>query len=278
MAKTPVIDFHVHVARPEDYHPWVVEWMQSLIKNVSIEQFRELMTPPALIGILDDCGIDYAVILPDMHPKTVGTVTNEFVAEFCRGSDRFIPFASVNPHLVNNPRAELRRCLDDLGMRGLKLAPTYAHFYPNDPALYPMYSLAEEREIPVMFHTGSSVFKGSKIKFGEPALLDDVAVDFPNLTIILVHSGRGFWYDQAAFLARLHPNMYMEIAGLPPQKLMTYFPEFERLADKVLFGSDWPGLPSLKKNMEDIRALPISDEAKTKILGGNAARLLEMSA
>jgi hypothetical protein len=59
---------------------------------------------------------------------------------------------------------------------------------------------------------------------------------------------------------------------------MTYFPEFERLADKVLFGSDWPGLPSLKKNMEDIRALPISDEAKTKILGGNAARLLEMSA
>ncbi len=276
MAEWPVIDFHVHVARPEDYHPWVVEWMQSLLKRASLEQFRDLMTPEGLLAVMDDCGISHAVILPDMHPKTVGLVTNEFVAEFCRGHERLIPFASVNPHLVPSPREELRRCLDDLGMRGLKMAPTYAHFYPNDPSLYPLYALAEERQIPVMFHTGSSVFKGAKIKFGEPMLLDEVAVDFPNLTILLVHSGRGFWYDQAAFLARLHPNMYMEIAGLPPQKLMTYFPELERLADKVIFGSDWPGLPSLKKNIEDIRALPLSDEAKEKILYRNAARLLRI--
>jgi hypothetical protein len=274
MATMPVIDFHVHAARPEDYHPWVVDWMRSLLGEASLEKFRYLMTPPGLLSVMDECGVAYAVILADMHPKTVGIVTNESVAEFCSGSERLIPFACVNPHLVSSPRGELRRCLDDLGMRGLKLAPTYAHFYPNDTSLYPMYALAEERGIPVMFHTGSSVFKGSKVKFGEPVLLDDVAVDFPGLTILLVHSGRGFWYDQAAFLARLHANVYMEIAGLPQQKLLTYFPEFERLADKVIFGSDWPGLPSLKKNIEGIRALPISEDAKEKILHSNAARLL----
>jgi hypothetical protein len=277
MATMPVIDFHVHAARPEDYHPWVVEWMQSLLKETSLERFRALMTPRGLLSVMNDCGVSHAVILADMHPKTVGLVTNEFVAGFCRDSDRLIPFACVNPHLVSSPREELRRCLDGLGMRGLKLAPTYAHFYPNDTALYPMYALAEERRIPVMFHTGSSVFKGSKIKFGEPLLLDDVAVDFPDMTILLVHSGRGFWYEQAAFLTRLHANVYMEIAGLPPQKLLTYFPEFERLADKVIFGSDWPGLPSLKSNIEAIRELPISEDAKAKILYGNAARLLGLS-
>lgn len=277
MGTTPVIDFHVHVARPEDYRPWVVEWMQSLVGG-SLEQFRDLMTPSALLALLDDCGIDYAVVLADMNPKTVGLVTNEFVSEFCQGQPRLFPFASVNPHLANSPREELHRCLDDLGMKGLKLTPTYSHFYPNDPSLYPMYALAEERRIPVMFHTGSSVFKGSKLKYGDPLLLDELAVDFPGLTIIQVHSGRGFWYDRAAFLARLHPNMYMEIAGLPPKKLLTYFPEFERLADKILFGSDWPGLPSLKQNLEDIRALPISERAKAQILGGNAARLLGLSA
>ena len=104
--------------------------------------------------------------------------------------------------------------------------------------------------------------------------MDDVAVDFPDLTLLMVHSGRGFWYDRAYFLTKLHTNMYMEIAGLPPQKLLTYFPEIEKVADKVIFGSDWPGMPHIGRNIEIIRELPLSDETKDKILGGNAARIL----
>ena len=108
----------------------------------------------------------------------------------------------------------------------------------------------------------------------DPLFMDDVAVDFPDLTLLMVHSGRGFWYDRAYFLAKLHANMYMEIAGLPPQKLLDYFPELERVADKVVFGSDWPGMPHIKRNVEIIRGLPLSEETKEKILGGNAARIL----
>ncbi|MFB0536488.1 MAG: amidohydrolase family protein, partial [Anaerolineae bacterium] len=86
-----------------------------------------------------------------------------------------------------------------------------------------------------------------------------------------------FWYDRAFFLARLHEHVYMEITGLPPQKLLVYFPELEKLADKVIFGSDWPAVTDIAANIAAIRRLPLAEETKDKILGGNAARLLGLS-
>ncbi len=139
-----------------------------------------------------------------------------------------------------------------------------------------LYAKAQELHIPVMIHTGSSVFKGARLKYGDPLHLDDVAVDFPDLTLLMVHSGRGFWYDRAFSLTILHANLYMEIAGLPPHKLLDYFPELERVADKVIFGSDFPGVPDIGRNIEAIRGLPLQAETKEKILGGNAARILGM--
>jgi len=78
-----------------------------------------------------------------------------------------------------------------------------------------------------MFHPGSSLFRGFRLKYGDPLNLDDVAVEFPDLVIVQAHGARGFWYDRAAFLARIHPNVYMEVAGLPPHRLLDYFPELE---------------------------------------------------
>ena len=95
------------------------------------------------------------------------------------------------------------------------------------------------------------------------------------MPLIQVHGGRGFWYQRAFFLARLHRNVHLEIAGLPPHKLLEYFPELEKNADKIIFGSDWPGLRSIRRNIETIRSLPLSDDTKAKILGGNATRLLD---
>lgn len=269
----PVIDFHFHPIEYETYTPWAKEYLASVVGDM--DSFMERMrTPQAVVEMLQEEGVDYAVVLADISPITTGVITNESVADFCRDYDRLIPFATINPRLTAQPDKELERLVRGLGFRGLKLYPTYNHFYPNESALYPLYAKAQELAIPVMIHTGSSAFRGSRLKYGDPLFIDDLAVDFPDLVLIQVHSGRGFWYERAFFLARLHPNVYMEIAGLPPQRLLAYFPELERNADKIIFGSDWPGVKSIKANIEAIRGLPLGEESKEKILGGNAARIL----
>jgi predicted TIM-barrel fold metal-dependent hydrolase len=270
---TPVIDFHLHAGLYHDLHPWVIEWMKTEIEDPKA-YVSSVLTREGIVRFLRENGVDYAVALAELSPITTGVLSNEGVAELCRGIDCLIPFCNINPFLMADLSGELERYVAEMGFRGVKLYPTYQHFYANDSRLYPLYAKAQELGIPVMIHTGSSIFRGARLKYGDPLYMDDIAVDFPELVLLIVHSGRGFWYDRAYFLAKLHANVYMEISGLPPQKLLDYFPELERVADKVVFGSDWPGMPHVKRNIEIIRGLPLSEEAKEKILGGNAARIL----
>jgi len=276
----PVVDFHIHIGEPGEMKPWVKEYFANYEKGSGVEGVmgkNGKIDPDALLDLLHKNGVDYGVILAELSPITTGVTPNERVAEFCQGRREFIPFANLNPYLQSRLGDELERCVSDLGMKGVKLYPTYQQFYPNDPALYPLYSKAQDLKIPVMVHTGSSLFRGSRLKYGDPVLLDDVAVDFPELTLIQVHSGRGFWYESAFFLAQLHPHVFMEISGLPPQNLLKYFPDLEKNADKILFGSDWPGVPGIGKNIEALRALPLREETKRKILGENAAKILKLN-
>jgi len=270
---TPVIDFHLHAGLYHEMHPWVIEWMKNELDDPQ-SFVSDVLTRERIVSYLADNGVDYAVALAELSPITTGVLSNEGVAELCRGIDRLIPFCNINPFLIADLAGQLEWYVTEMGFRGVKLYPTYQHFYANESRLYPLYAKAQELQIPVMIHTGSSIFRGARLKYGDPLYMDDVAVDFPDLTLLMVHSGRGFWYDRAYFLAKLHANMYMEISGLPPQKLLVYFPELEQVADKVVFGSDWPGMPHIKRNIEVIRGLPLKEETKEKILGGNAARIL----
>jgi len=271
-----VIDFHIHIGFYHDVHPWVIEWMKTQGTDPGALE-EDVLTPEKFSRYLRENGVDYGVALAELSPITTGTLSNEAVAEFCQDIDCLIPFCNINPYLVADLPGELEHLVTEMGFKGMKLYPTYHHFYANSARLYPLYAKAQELGIPVMLHTGSSIFKGARMKYGDPLFLDDVAVDFPDLTLLIVHSGRGFWYDKAFFLAKLHANLYMEIAGLPPQKLLEYFPELEKVADKVIFGSDWPGMPHIGRNIEIIRGLPLKKETKDKILGGNAARILGIS-
>jgi len=273
-----IIDFHIHIGNRDFWHPWVFEWMLRFREKSGIERVLDaegIMHPGALVRLLDEAGVSYGVILAELSPVTTGMISNEYVAEFCTGNPMLIPFSNINPHLVTDPARELERCVNSLGFKGLKLLPSHQGFYPNDPSIYPLYAKAEELEIPVLIHTGSSIFKGSRLKYGNPLFLDDVAVDFPELTIVMAHSGRGIWYEEAFFLSQLHENVYMEVSGLPPQNMLNYFPRLEKNADKVIFGSDWPGVPGIANNIAAIRDLPLSEEGKEKILGGNARKILE---
>ena len=269
-----IIDFHVHTAR---YQSMTRSYMDLLRRQWGDRldwMIQTYSSPEAFLGLMDEGGIDYAVILAELAPITTGISDNEYVAEFCSKSPRLIPFASINPYTSSRPAEELEKLVGDHGFRGLKLYPTYQYYYPSDAMIYPIYAKAQELGIPVLLHIGSSVLAGSRLKYGDPIYLDDVAVDFPELILIQSHSGRPFWYDKAFALARIHENVYMEVAGLPPQRLLGYFPELERIADKVIYGSDWPGVPTIKENIQALKELTMSEDSKRKILGANAARVL----
>lgn len=271
-----IVDYHTHVPA---YEPFTRSYEDLLAQAWgSVEHLlARFPGPQQALATFAEAGVDYTVVLAEIAPITTGIASNEAVAAWCAESPRLIPFASINPHLTLNPAAELRRLVTDQGFRGLKLYPTYQYFYPNDPLVYPIYAAAQDLGIPITFHTGSSVFKGSRLKYGDPLFLDDVAVDFPDLVLVMAHGGRPCWYDHAFTMARFHANVYLELAGLPPGRLLRYFPELERIAHKTLFGSDWPSVATLKENVAAVQALPLSQAARDAILGGNAARILNVA-
>lgn len=291
-----MIDFHVHLSRPEHLRPWVLAWYrENFFADTSIRQtvaeqdidayMDHALSPEGIRALLQANRIDWAVGLADPTPITTGMTTNEYAGEFCRAANalpdppdgpagRLLPFASLNPFIENDLAAELERLVQAYDFRGIKVYPVYQHHYPNDSRLYPLYAKIQELGLPVLVHTGSSVFKGARIKYGDPLLLDDVAIDFPDMPILLAHSGRPFWHAQAFWMARRHENVYLEVSGLPAKNLLQYFPRLELLADKIVYGSDWPGNPSLRRNVEAIRALPLAEQTKNAILHDNAARIL----
>jgi uncharacterized protein len=143
------------------------------------------------------------------------------------------------------------------------------------PQLADVYRVAQDAGVPVTIHTGTSVFPGARSRLGDPMDVDDVAVDFPKLTILLAHGGRPLWMDAAFFLVRRHPNVHLEVSGIPPAKLLEYFPRVEEIAQKTIWGTDWPspGIKSMRANVDAFNALPLQDATKKAILSGNAARI-----
>lgn len=273
-----VIDFHTH--------PWIAEHLaagtQAFIHEISpaIREHGEALRDPAYFAAeLRRQGVERAVLLPEHCPDTSGNVRTELVLELAaREPDFFLPFASVNPVLDPEP-AELLRSYVRAGVRGLKLYPSYQFFYPNDRIAYPLYEVCQEAGIPVLLHIGSSVLPGTRLKYCDPIHLDDVAVDFPGLTVVMAHGGRGFWYDECAFLARHWPNFYIDIAGLVPSKLPEHFPGLDRLARKMVFGSDWPAMPkSVAANVAAVRELGLDPETEAALLRGNTERILGLPA
>jgi len=147
----------------------------------------------------------------------------------------------------------------------------------RDP--YRLMAHMDERGIEklVMINTGTSIFPRARNKYGDPLDIDDVIVDFPELKVILAHGGRPLWMDTALFLLRRSRNVILDISSVPPKNLLTYFPWLERVADQAIFGSDWPGpnVMDLGQNVEDFYALPLSAEAKRKILRDNAKLIFD---
>ena len=201
-------------------------------------------------------------MLAEYSPRVTGMqAVEDFVplAEHNPGRIRFA--ANVNPHVHFPVDEELVRQLD-LGAVALKVHPVHGGFAVNDRALYPAYAICQERGIPVVVHCGTSTFPGALNQYGDPVLLDDVLRDFRELDIVLAHGGRGWWYDAAAFLALTNPRVWIELSGLPPSRLQTYYARhsWPRLTRRMIFGTDWPGIPGIAANARAVAALLPDDE------------------
>jgi hypothetical protein len=269
------IDFHVHIGTTEQWTPTVVEYFQS--RNPEYwREFGDKIAPEKVISFLKAQGVSHAVLLAEYAPKATGTVTNEFIANFCAGHEELIPFGAIDLQNHVPPVEQAERAVCDLRMKGFKMIPSYAHFYPDDERLFPFYDYVQSTGLPVMFHTGTSIFHGTKIKYADPLLLDEIAEQFPKLRITMEHGGRSFWYDKAYWLLTRHKNLYIGIAGIPARQLLTYFPHLERYPDRFIFGSDWPGIPDIRSLIEKVQGLAISNETKEMILWKNGANLLGM--
>jgi predicted TIM-barrel fold metal-dependent hydrolase len=276
-----ITDVHIHV------QPWwelKTEVFEAMTRGRSdLDELQRIMkSPSALLRRLDADGIDRAVLVnyPSPDQMGFGHGSNDYVAGYCaQAPDRLIAMGGVHPRFAEDAGAEVRRAVA-MGVRALKVHPPHMGFAANAyldglDGLRAIYEEAQRLRVPVMIHTGTSTFPGARSRLGEPMTVDDVAVDFPDLRIILAHGGRPLWMEQAFFLVRRFPNVFMDVSSIPPKAVLRYFPRLAEVAGKVLYGSDWPspGVRSMADNARDFQALALPADALVKMLETNARTL-----
>jgi predicted TIM-barrel fold metal-dependent hydrolase len=228
-----------------------------------------------------------ACVVFTVHEQLTGRpeVSNDDVAEFAaQNADIAIAFASLDPHRGADAVREARRLVSSGAVRGLKLHPPLQQFFPNDRMAYPLYEVFAEARLPVLFHTGHSGIGtgmpgggGIRLKYGDPMPIDDVAVDFPDMPIILAHPSFP-WQDEAISVCLHKPQVYIDLSGWSPKYFSPTLVQYANtlLKHKVLFGSDYP-LLTPDRWMADFEKIAIRDEVRPLILKENAAKLFGLA-
>lgn len=276
----PVIDAHIHIQPFHMMKPGVQATFWHRKDRAFFEAFAA--DPRALLRQMDDDGVERVGLINYVSPDVMGFTAevNEWMMRYASADRaRLIPFGSVHPGYTKDPGGETDRVIE-MGARALKVHPPHQVFRANAyldglPGLAEVYRRAEAAGVPVTIHTGTSVFPGARSRFGDPMDVDDVAVDFPKLKILLAHGGRPLWMEAAFFVVRRHPNVFLEVSGIPPAKLLEYFPRLEELAHKTVWGTDWPspGVKSMRRNVDQFLNLALRDGSKRAILYDNALEI-----
>jgi hypothetical protein len=212
-------------------------------------------------------------------------VPNDDVAAFAaENSDIMMAFASVDPTRGADAVAEARRLIKSGGIRGFKLHPPLQQFHANDRIAYPFYEVLAEARLPVIIHTGHSGIGtgmpgggGVRLKYGNPMDIDDVAVDFPDMPIIMAHPSFP-WQDEAISVCLHKPQVYIDLSGWSPKYFSPTLVQYANslLKRKMLFGSDYPMLTP-DRWLADFAGIAIKDEVRPLILKENATRLLGLA-
>lgn len=278
-----IINAHLHIIeldkipRKEEY----IAFLKNIPAFSDIEKTMPLLSPENVLLQMDEAGISQSVIFA--LSTSLLYASNEFVAGLCKKfPDRFMGFASVDPRDKNAP-AVLEHAIKDLGLRGLKFHPPLQDFFPNDKNIWPIYEKASSLNIPVVFHVGSTPFANmAKLSQAHPLLLDEVAISFPKLKIILTHLGT-LWHNEAFMVTEKNPNVFIDTSAYPHEikKLLTQDLINRVGRDKFIFGTDFP-MPyegkthCMKDHVDSINSLQVPDEIKEKIFYKNFERLLSL--
>jgi uncharacterized protein len=282
-----VTDVHVHMQPWEGFRPATLERMRG--GRADFDRIIEMSRDPSLfLRYLDSVGVERAALINYPAPDVMGFghETSDFVLRYTAGArDRLIAVGGVHPRLSADPGGDVER-LADAGLRALKIHPphmlvqpaSHTEDTPAGRALAAIYAAAERRGLPVIIHTGTSIFPGARVRFGDPIGIDDVAVDYPALRIVMAHGGRPLWMETCFFLLRRHPHVWLDLSGIPPRSLPEYFPRLREVSDRVLFGTDWPspGVKDIGDNLRAILDLPdsyLDAKARQAIVQDNALRL-----
>lgn len=276
-----VTDCHVHIVPLHLHKP---ELSAILKKAPDFAKWQTFCaSAKVFLQYLDSAEIDRTMLVSTASPAVTGVSQediNNFVTGYVKENPRrLLSSGGLDLHPGMKVEEEFNQLLR-MGIRMIKLHPPQQFFFPNAyrdgfKELEVMYRMAEANGVPVMIHTGTSVFQGARNKYADPIHLDDVGVDFPKLNIIVAHGGRPLWMETAFFLIRRHRNMYLDISSIPPKSLLGYFPRLQEIANKTMFGTDWPspGVPEIHVNLAAFRDLPLSTEAKDAIISKTALKL-----
>lgn len=244
-----------------------------------LESTLPLLTPEKLLEQMDEAGVDTAFLYAVEAPIVYSS--NEYVCSIRdRYPSRFVAFASVNP-LMPDAVQRFERAVREHGMKGLKLHPPLQDFFPNDEAVFPVYEKAVELNIPVVFHVGTTPF-GSlcRLATANPILLDDVAVRFPELRILLTHLGT-LWHNEAFMVVEKNPNVFVDTAAYINEIETVLTPDIVRRigVDKIVFGTDYPmpyagTVHRMSDFVECMRNLHFSRDELEQVFHANAQRFL----
>lgn len=297
-----IIDAHSHIWEEKLVSGDLKHLLEALTERFKPDDPAQIRngTIDRLIGEMDEAGIDKTVLLGlDVGLAFASELGvreyNDYVADIVRRyPERIIGFAGVDPRRGKEGIVELQRCFD-MGLRGLKLW-TLTGFYPDDESYYPLYEKVAELGIPMLIHTGSGPPK-TYLKFNKPLYVDKVAVDFPDIKIIMAHIGAP-WVEEAVAIVIKNQNVYVDMSAWEPVvkaapialcQALTQIKMATGSLRQVLFGTDWPlftPIMSLREWVEAIRTLEMpaplqmmglkdfTDEDRSLILGENAAHVL----
>jgi uncharacterized protein len=237
MENSRIFDCHTHVFGPGQ----VGGSFLADSKRAWGEQYELITTPEAHDEKLSD--YKGAIVLAFNCEATGVVVPDEYVSNYVHTRPgKLFGFASVNPHDANAPR-KLEYAVKELGLCGLKLAPIYQNFYPDRKEFFPLYAKADELNIPIMWHQGTSFVSQGFLDASRPALLDPIARAFPKLKMVIAHLGHP-WHGECVALIRKNPNVYADMSALGSRPWQFYNAMMNVIEygvpHKVLFGSDFP--------------------------------------